>query len=115
MIKLIEKCEIVIACLSASFEYEKICQFEIVYANRIGKMIMPLNIQAKYKPDYWVEEIFARNRILDCRLNTINRDMRLFTRDISLMLKTKQSKKETFYMNDTHDKSLQSSITCTII
>ena len=94
IIKLIEKCEIVIACLSASFEYEKICQFEIVYANRIGKLVMPLNIQAKYKPDYWVEEVFPRNRIIDCRLNTMNRDIRIFTREISIMLNMKKAKKE---------------------
>jgi len=57
IIKTIEKAEIIIACLSASFEYEKICQFEIIYAKRISKTIIPLVVQPKYRPDYWVEEV----------------------------------------------------------
>ena len=35
--KLIESAECILACLSTSYEYEKICQFEMVYAYKLGK------------------------------------------------------------------------------
>lgn len=115
VIKTIERSKLIIACLSASFEYEKICQFEIIYAKRIGKLILPLNVHAKYKPDYWVEEVFAGSRILECKLQTVKRDMIIFQRDISLLIKIKQTSFENNNYEDTNNRTSQTSSTCSVL
>lgn len=105
IIKTVEAADCIIALLSTSYEYEKICQFEIVYGYKLGKVLLPIAVQSKYKPDYWLEEIFARNRVPECRLASIKRDLVYVERDIEMIAKIKPNKEE----------EEVSSILCTII
>lgn len=82
IIKAVEAADCILAMLSTSYEYDKICQFEIVYGCKLGKVLLPIAVQSKYKPDYWLEEIFARSRVPECRLASIKKDLVYVERDI---------------------------------
>jgi len=89
IIKLIESSDCIVALLSTSYEYEKICQFEIVYGYKLGKVLLPIAVQAKYRPDYWLEEIFPRNRVAECKLATMKRDLLTLEKDIIALARIK--------------------------
>ena len=54
-----------------------------------GKIILPIAVQTRYKPDYWLEEIFPRNRVPELKLATIRRDIVHLERDIMQYAKIK--------------------------
>ncbi len=89
IIKSIENSDCIVALLSTSYEYEKTCQFEIVYAYKLGKILLPVAVQGKYKPDYWLEEIFPRNRVIECKLATMKKDLLMLEKDIITLGKIK--------------------------
>ncbi len=106
VIKTIEAADCIIALLSTSYEYEKICQFEIVYGYKLGKILLPIAVQNKYKPDYWLEEIFARSRVPECRLPSIKKDLAYVERDLELIAKIVPANRE---------QEVSSSLLCSVL
>jgi len=82
VLKSIENCECVLVCMSSSYEYEKMCQFEVHYANILDKVIIPLIVQPKYEPDYWLEAIVQENKEFYVALGTIKNDATLLSKEI---------------------------------
>lgn len=82
VIKSIENSECLLVCMSSSYEYEKMCQFEVHYANKLDKVIIPLNVQPKYEPDYWLEAIVEENKEFNIALSSIRNDAALVSKEI---------------------------------
>ena len=62
-------------CLSPSYEYDKLSQFEAELAVRLGKAYILVNVQAKYVPDYWLESIVDGRNVVSFGLATAKNDM----------------------------------------
>lgn len=62
-------------CLSPSYEYDKLSQFEAELAVRLGKPYILVNVQAKYVPDYWLESIVDGRNVVSFGLATAKNDM----------------------------------------
>ncbi len=115
VIRTLENSDCILACLSSSYEYEKICQFEICYAHKIGKFVLPIAVQAKYKPDYWLEAIFPRNRVPECKLATMRRDIIYLERDIIQYAKIKPSQQQRQQQESNHNNISTASMMCNIL
>lgn len=89
IIKSIETCDCMVICASSSFEFEKICQFETMYALKLQKVIIPVVVQAKYLPDYWLEPFVEFRRVINVNLASIKNDMNLLSKEICLNAKIK--------------------------
>lgn len=62
-------------CLSPSYEYDKLSQFEAELAVRLGKPYILVNVQAKYVPDYWLESIVDGRNVVSFGLATAKNDI----------------------------------------
>ena len=87
ILKMIEESDCVLICFSASYEFEKVCQFEATYAHKLGKVLIPISVQSYYVPDYWVEEIFFSRRFYEVKLSTIKRNINFLSREVVSILK----------------------------
>lgn len=64
-----------ILCISPSYEYDKLSQFEAELAIRLGKPYVIVNVQAKYVPDYWLESLVENRNVVTFGLSTAKNDM----------------------------------------
>lgn len=112
IIKQIESSDCIVALLSTSYEYEKICQLEIVYGFKLGKVIIPVAVQPKYRADYWLEEIFEKTRIPECKLSTIRKDLFHLEKEIISYAKIKPTPT---HIGHTNIADTTASILCQII
>lgn len=71
-----------IMCVSPSYEYDKLCQFEAELAIRLGKPYIVVNVQAKYEPDYWLENIVENRNVVSFGLATCKHDITLIIDEI---------------------------------
>jgi hypothetical protein len=93
--KTIRACSVFIMCVSSSYEYDKLCQLEADLASKLGKHVIPVNVQGKYVPDYWLEAIIDGNNVIPFSLTNVKNDMTLVDQEIYARLNAKQRRATT--------------------
>ncbi len=114
IIKSIENCECLIICLSSAYEYEKICQFETILAKKLGKCLIPVLVQSKYTPDYWLENILDDTKPILISLASIKNDVYSLVKEISNKTGLKPKQKKQTMQQKSSTSSIKSS-TCEIL
>lgn len=92
IIKSIGECQVMMVCVSSSYEYDKISQFEADLAMKLDKLILPVNVQNKYMPDYWLEVVVESKTIVPFNLTTVRSDIMAIAKEINLKLSGGRSK-----------------------
>jgi hypothetical protein len=75
LLKSIENADCVLICMSSSYENDKLCHFEAFYGKKLKKFIMPIIVEEKYEPDYWLEKYVIDFSAMKVSLNTIQSDV----------------------------------------
>jgi len=114
IIKSIENCECLIICLSSAYEYEKICQFETVLAKKLGKIVIPVLVQSKYTPDYWLENILDDTKSILISLASIKNDVHILVKEITYKTGLKPKQRKQTMQQKSSTNSVKSS-TCEIL
>ena len=108
VIRAIEMCSCLLACISSSYQCEQLCQLEVHYASKLNKTIVPCIVQPTYEPDYWLESLMREKRSIKVKLPSIVGDMNALSKEIASKAKLKPKPNAPFYTQ-------KSSTTCLIL
>lgn len=89
-----EECGLLIMCLSSSYEGDKLCQFEAELAMRLGKPYVTVNVQSRYAPDYWLETVVEKHKVLQFGLATARGDIEAVADEIESTLEAHRQARE---------------------
>lgn len=81
-------------CLSSSYEGDKLCQFEAELAIRLGKPYVTVNVQNRYAPDYWLETVAEKHKVLQFGLATARGDIEAVAEEIESTLEAHRQARE---------------------
>ena len=94
LILIVEECGLLIMCISSSYEGDKLCQFEAELAMRLGKPYVAVNVQNRYAPDYWLETVAEKHKVLQFGLATARSDIEAVADEIESTLEAHRKAKE---------------------
>lgn len=113
MMRSLEQRGVFLMCMSPSYEFDKLNQFEAEYACKLRKTIIPVNIQAKYTPDYWLESMVENTNVIQFNLSNLKNDLAVLRNEI--VHRTNPKYKSNNNNNNPFNEPAKPSRTCTIL